>query len=88
MTIHKSLRVKAGMTRARNVWKRVERVVKLEEDGKFPEGRSIFGLPKVKTRIKVKVAKGPKKEAAAEAAAAAPAPAAAAPAAKAGKAGK
>jgi len=82
MTIHKSLKVKASLARARNVWKRVERVIKLEEDGKFAEGRSVFGLPKVKTRLKVKAAKGPKKEAAPAAEGAAPAaPAAAAPAA-------
>lgn len=70
MTIHKSLRVKSSMTRSRNVWKRLERVMKLEEDGKFADGRSVFGLPKVKTRLKVKAAKGPKKEAAAGAGAA------------------
>ncbi len=90
MTIHKSLRVKTSLSRSRNVWKRVERVIKLEEDGKFAEGRSIFGLPKVKTRLKVKVVKAAKKEAApvegaAVAAAAAPADAAAAKA-QAGKA--
>jgi small basic protein (TIGR04137 family) len=85
VTIHKSLRVKSTMTRARNVWKRLERVIKLEEDGKFKAGASIFGLPKVKTRLKVKAAKTPKKEAAADGAAAAPAAAAAA-AAPAGKA--
>jgi small basic protein (TIGR04137 family) len=65
MTIHKSLRVRTSLSRARNVWKRVERVVKLEEDGKFAAGRSVFGLPKVKTRLKVKSTKVPKKEAAA-----------------------
>jgi small basic protein (TIGR04137 family) len=86
MTIHKSLRVRTSLTRARNVWKRVERVIKLEEDGKFADGRSVFGLPKVKTRLKVKATKAPKKEAAAAAgaegaAAAGAAPAAAAPAA-------
>ena len=65
MTIHKSLRVRASLSRARNVWKRVERVIKLEEDGKFAADRSVFGLPKVKTRLKVKAVKAPKKEAAA-----------------------
>src|SRR5262247_848305 len=64
MTIHKSLRVRTSLTRARNVWKRVERVIKLEEEGKFADGRSVFGLPKVKTRLKVKATKAPKKEAA------------------------
>ncbi|MBL8843696.1 MAG: small basic protein [Planctomycetes bacterium] len=83
MTIHKSLRVKSSMTRSRNVWKRLERVMKLEEDGKFADGRSVFGLPKVKTRLKVKAAKGPKKEAAAGAADGKAADAKAAPAAKA-----
>ena len=63
MTIHKSLKVKASLSRARNVWKRVERVIKLEEDGKFATDRSVFGLPKVKTRLKVKTVKAPKKEA-------------------------
>jgi len=87
VTIHKSLRVKSTMTRARNVWKRLERVIKLEEDGKFKDGTSIFGLPKVKTRLKVKAApKAPKKEAAAEGAAPAAAAKAAAPAAPAAKA--
>lgn len=87
MTIHKSLRVKSTMTRSRNVWKRLERVVKLEEDGKFKQGASIFGLPKVKTRLKVKgVAKAPKKEAAPEGGAAAAAAAAPAGKAAAGKA--
>ena len=85
MTIHKSLKVKANLSRARNVWKRVERVIKLEEEGKFEVGRSVFGLPKVKTRLKVKSTKAPKKEAApvagAEGAAAAAAAGAAAPAA-------
>ncbi len=95
MTIHKSLRVKSSMTRSRNVWKRLERVMKLEEDGKFSDGRSVFGLPKVRTRLKVKSTKVPKKDAAAAGApaaggaakaAAAPAgKAAAKPAAKAGK---
>lgn len=81
MTIHKSLKVKASLSRARNVWKRVERVIKLEEDGKFAANRSVFGLPKVKTRLKMKAAKGPKKEAAAAGAAGAAGGAAAAPAA-------
>jgi small basic protein (TIGR04137 family) len=89
MTIHKSLRVRSNLMRARNVWKRVERVIKLEEDGKFTDGRSIFGLPKVKTRVKVKSTKAPKKEAAAAAPGAegAAAAAGAAPAAGAAKAG-
>jgi len=86
MTIHKSLKVRATLARARNVWKRVERVIKLEEEGKFADGRSVFGLPKVKTRLKVKAVKAPKKEAAAAAPGAEGAAAAAAPAAAGAKA--
>jgi len=87
MTIHKSLRVRTSLTRARNVWKRVERVIKLEEDGKYADGRSVFGLPKVKTRVKVKSTKVPKKETAAAPGAEGAAAAGAAPAAGAAAAG-
>jgi small basic protein (TIGR04137 family) len=91
MSIDKSLKRKGGMTRTRCVLTRAERIAKMLEDGKYPEGRSPFGLPK--TRVaKIVLKKKPKKEATAEggeaaagaAAGATPAatPAAAAPAAK------
>lgn len=63
MSIHKSLKVKSQLLRARNVWTRLERIQKLEDDGKFAEEQSIFGLPKVRTRMKVKSTKAAKKEA-------------------------
>ena len=86
MSIDKSLKRKGGMTRTRCVLTRAERITKMLEDGKYPEGRSPFGLPK--TRVtKIVLKKKPKKEAAegdAAAAAAGTTPAAtpAAPAAK------
>ena len=60
MSIHKSLKIKSQLLRARNVWSRLERITKLEEDGKFEEGQSVFGLPKVRTRLKVRTKKGAK----------------------------
>jgi len=64
MSVHKSLAVKSQLLRARNVWTRAERIAKLEEDGKFEEDQSVFGLPKVKTRLKVRTKKGAKAAAA------------------------
>lgn len=60
MSIHKSLAVKSNLLRARNVWTRVERIAKLEEDGRLADDQSVFGLPKVKTRLKVRSKKGAK----------------------------
>ena len=60
MSIHKSLVIKSKLARTRNVWRRVERINKLEEDGKFGADQSVFGLPKVKTRIKVRTKKSAK----------------------------
>ncbi|MEW6742679.1 MAG: small basic protein [Planctomycetota bacterium] len=57
MTIHKSLKSTAKLTRSRNVWTRLERIEVLKKDGRFKEGGTIFGLPKVRTSVKV--AKGP-----------------------------
>jgi len=65
MSIDKSLKRKGGMTRTRCVLTRAERITKMMEDGKYPEGRSPFGLPK--TRVaKIVLKKKAKKEAAAE----------------------
>jgi small basic protein (TIGR04137 family) len=64
---------------ARNVMKRHERVRHLIEQGLWPEGRSVLGLPKIK-QAKVKARKAAAKEEKAEGSA--EAPAAAAPAAK------
>lgn len=83
MSLDKSLKRKGGMARQRSVLTRAERIAKMEENGKWKDGTSPFGLPK--TRVQKIVLKKKKVEKAAEGDAAAPgaAPAAAAPAAKA-----
>ena len=80
MSVHKSLVVKSALVRARNVFSRAERLAKMTEEGKWKEGDSVYGLPKLKTRAKVRKVKKEKKPAegaegavAAEGAAAAPA---------------
>ncbi len=61
MSIDKSLRRKNNLQRARNVLTRGERIVKLQAEERWPDGRSPYGLPKVKV-IKVVVKKAKKKE--------------------------
>ena len=48
MSIDKSLKSKSGLVRRRNVLTRDERIAVLEEGGKWREGDSLFGLPKVR----------------------------------------
>jgi small basic protein (TIGR04137 family) len=62
VSIHKTLRSKASLTRSRNVFTRWERIEKLKEKGEWnPEkGSSVFGLKKVRT---VLVKAGKKKKA-------------------------
>ena len=89
MTLHKSLKSASSLKRARNVLTRAERITILEDDGRWKQGESVFGLPKVRQYVmKRHHTKVAKKEETAEGAvpadgAAAPA-AAPAPAAKAG----
>jgi small basic protein (TIGR04137 family) len=93
MTMDKSLQVRRGMTRARSVLTRDERIRRLKAADRWKDGESPFGLPKVRVyKLALKQKKKKKKEeeegaeAAAGAAAAAPAgktPAGKAPAGKA-----
>lgn len=57
MSVHRSLKVKSGMLRARNVWTRLERVEALKKAGRAKDGDSVYGLPKVRTRFKQKKVK-------------------------------
>ena len=59
MSIDKSLRRKNQLARARNVLTRGERIKTLQDEERWQDGRSPFGLPKVKV-VKVGVKK-PKK---------------------------
>ena len=80
MSLHKSLVSKDKLTRQRSVLTRAERLKVLEEDGRWKNGDSVFGLPKVRTFIakKARKVKKPKEEEAAAAGEAAPAEAGAA----------
>ena len=60
MSIDKSLKRKGSLVRARSVLTRAERILVLRGDDKFPEGRSPYGLPKVRV---IKIGKKPKKAA-------------------------
>jgi small basic protein (TIGR04137 family) len=72
MSLDRSLRGKSGLERHRNVLRRSERVVTLEDQEKWSEGKnSVFGLVKVAHRKQVAAKKAPKVEAAAEGAVAA-----------------
>src|SRR6266851_366690 len=78
MSIDKSLRRKNQLERARNVLTRGERIRTLQKEERWPDGRSPYGLPKVRVlRLVVKKVKKAKEEekpaAEGEAAAAAPA---------------
>jgi small basic protein (TIGR04137 family) len=81
MSIDKSLRRKNTLERARNVLTRGERIRTLQKEERWQDGRSPYGLPKVRVhRIVIKKAKKAKEEEkpAGEEGAAAPAAAAAA----------
>ena len=62
MSIHSSLRSpKSATSSLRNVMKRHERVRHLMAQGAWAEGRSVFGLPKIK-QMKMKARKAAAKE--------------------------
>ncbi len=50
MTIDKSLKVRMGAIRSRNVLTRAERVGKLTEAERWKEGDSVMGLPKTRVQ--------------------------------------
>ena len=63
MSIHKSLVGGERLRRQRNVLTRWERIIRLKEEEKWADGRSVFCLPKVRV-VHAKKHKKPKKEAA------------------------
>ena len=82
MTIDPSLRVRTGSIQNRNVLTRAERLQKLKDSERWTEGKSVYGLPKVRVmKLALKKKKKAKAEEGAEGAAA---EGAAAPAAGAG----
>jgi small basic protein (TIGR04137 family) len=61
VSIDKSLRRKNSLQRSRNVLTRGERIAQLKGEERWQDGRSPYGLPKVKV-IKIIVKKAKKKE--------------------------
>ena len=60
MSMHKSLKLKNALVRQRSVLTRWERIEKLKEEEKWQDGDSVFGLPKVRTKFKVRSRKAAK----------------------------
>ena len=68
MSIHPSLVISEKDKMARSVLKRTERIRLMHEKGKWKEGDSVYGLPKIKAlRIKIKKEKAAKAETTTEA---------------------
>ena len=62
MTIDKSLKIKAGGVKQRNVLTRAERLEKLAAVDRWKEGDSVLGIPKVRVqKISLKKKKKVKK---------------------------
>ena len=62
MTIDKSLKIRAGSVKMRNVLTRAERLVKLSETDRWKEGDPVYGIPKVRVqKISLKKKKKVKK---------------------------
>ena len=61
MTIDRTLKTSGRLARSRNVLKRGERILQLQNDEKWVEGQSPVGLPKVRV-IQVSVGKKKKKK--------------------------
>ena len=57
MSVHRSLKLKNTLARSRNVFRRIERLQILEKEGRRETEDSVYGLPKVRTRFKVKTKK-------------------------------
>lgn len=50
MTMDKSLKVKAGAIKARNVLTRAERIARLQEMDKWTDDSTVVGMPKVRVQ--------------------------------------
>ncbi|MBI4230590.1 MAG: small basic protein [Planctomycetes bacterium] len=64
MSIHRSFVGPGGMQKHRNVLSRDERIARMREEERWKEGRSLFGLPKLRSIKPKKKAKAKKEDAA------------------------
>ena len=63
MTIDKSLKIKKGVSRSRNVLTRVERIEKMQSQDRWTEETSPFSLPKIRVyKVVLKKKKKAKEE--------------------------
>ena len=63
MTIDKSLKIRSGAARSRNVLTRAERLALLQKNDRWSEGDGVLGLPKVKVmKVALKKKKKVKKQ--------------------------
>lgn len=63
MTLDKSLKVRAGSIKSRNVLTRAERIKRLKELSRWSEGDPVLGIPKTRvTKVSLKKKKKVKKE--------------------------
>ncbi|MDG1874761.1 MAG: small basic protein [Mariniblastus sp.] len=63
MTIDKSLKIKAGAAKTRNVLTRPERLAKLIDEDRWNPGDPVYGIPKVRVvKLAMKKKKKVKKE--------------------------
>lgn len=63
MTLDKSLKVRAGAIKSRNVMTRAERIKRLQDLGKWDDDLSVLGMAKVRVpKISLKKKKKVKKE--------------------------
>ena len=61
MSLDKSLKKGGGLTRARNVLKRAERMALLQEDDRWSPEKGVYNLPKTKYRRLAPGQSGPKR---------------------------
>ena len=62
MSIHSSLKIFGKLSGVRSVWTRMERLAALKREGRWSDGDAVIGLPKARTRFKVKTKKQLKAE--------------------------
>lgn len=56
MTIDRSLKVKAGSVKNRNVMTRAERLAQMEQNGDWSEDSTVYGMPKTRV-VKISLKK-------------------------------
>ena len=61
MSMDKSLKKGGGLTRERNVLTRAERLLILQEDGRWKPEQGVFNLPKTKYRVMTPGQSGPRR---------------------------